>query len=108
MANQSNQSNPSTALKDPFHSPSREFYRDPYPTLKRLRQEAPVFWSEKGNYWIVTRFHHCMGSALAETEGQIALSTLFQRMPNLHMTRDKLERKEPFSLRGFKSLPVAF
>jgi cytochrome P450 len=29
---------------------------DPYPTYKRLREEAPVFWSETFNGWVLTRY----------------------------------------------------
>lgn len=52
--------------------------------------------------------HHCLGSALAETEGDIALSTLFRRMPNLTFEPRKLEHKQPFALRGLKELWVTF
>lgn len=50
--------------------------------------------------------HHCLGSSLAETEGQIAIGTVLRRMPNLKLKTDKLEYKTPFSLRGVHSLPV--
>jgi cytochrome P450 len=29
---------------------------DPYPTYKRLREEAPVFWSDTFNGWVITRY----------------------------------------------------
>jgi cytochrome P450 len=29
---------------------------DPYPTYKRLREEAPVFWSDTFNGWVLTRY----------------------------------------------------
>ena len=29
---------------------------DPYPTYRRLREEAPVFWSAQMNGWVVTRY----------------------------------------------------
>ncbi len=29
---------------------------DPYPTYRRLREEAPVFWSEHMNGWVVTSY----------------------------------------------------
>ncbi len=29
---------------------------DPYPTYKRLREEAPVLWSERVNGWVLTRY----------------------------------------------------
>src|SRR4029453_6757315 len=43
-------------VTDPFISVSKEFLDDPYPTFARLRDQAPVFWSEKGKYWIVSRY----------------------------------------------------
>lgn len=43
-----------TTLHDPLLNPTHEFYQNPYPMLGRLREEAPVFWSEKGDYWIVS------------------------------------------------------
>lgn len=46
----------SSTLVDPFVSPSKEFYQDPYPIFAKLRGEAPVFWSEKGDYWLVTSY----------------------------------------------------
>jgi len=35
---------------------SDEFLRDPYPLLRQLQMEAPVYWSESIGGWIVTRF----------------------------------------------------
>jgi cytochrome P450 len=54
--------------------------------------------------------HHCLGSALAGLEGQIAIDTLWKRMPNLKlaMDPDKVTWKRPFSLRGPTQLPVTF
>ncbi len=52
--------------------------------------------------------HHCLGSSLAETEAQIAIGTVLRRMPNLKFKADKVEYKEPFTLRGLKSLPLTF
>ncbi|HEY9868847.1 MAG TPA: cytochrome P450 [Candidatus Obscuribacterales bacterium] len=49
-------SNPATKLIDPLHHVTPEFLQDPYPTMQRLRSEAPVFWSDKGKYWIITRY----------------------------------------------------
>lgn len=50
--------------------------------------------------------HHCLGSTLAETEAQIAIGTMLRRLPNFKLKTEKLEHKEPFSLRGLKSLPL--
>jgi len=52
--------------------------------------------------------HHCLGSSLAETEGQIAIGALLKRMPQIKLETDHLEWKHPFSLRGPKALPVSF
>jgi hypothetical protein len=35
---------------------SREFMQNPYPTLRRLREEDPVHWSDSIGGWILTRY----------------------------------------------------
>jgi hypothetical protein len=35
---------------------SREFMEDPYPLLRRLREEDPVHWSDSIGGWILTRY----------------------------------------------------
>ncbi len=55
-----------------------------------------------------TGIHHCLGSSLAEVEGQIAIGTLLKRFPNLKMKSQKVEFKFPFALRGPKELLVTF
>ena len=35
---------------------SREFMEDPYPTLRRLREEDPVHWSDSIGGWVLTRY----------------------------------------------------
>jgi cytochrome P450 len=37
---------------------SPAFYQDPYPTFDRLREEAPVAWSEALGAWVLTRYEH--------------------------------------------------
>ncbi|MBI2812622.1 MAG: cytochrome P450 [Candidatus Melainabacteria bacterium] len=49
-------SQPSATLEDPILHASPEFINNPYPTFARFRNEAPVFWSEKGKYWIVSKY----------------------------------------------------
>lgn len=46
----------SSALVDPLHHMSSEFLQNPYPSFKKIRDEAPVFWSEQGKYWLVTGY----------------------------------------------------
>jgi cytochrome P450 len=46
----------SASVVDGFDPFSIEFLRDPYPILERARREAPVFFYEPLNSWIVTRY----------------------------------------------------
>jgi pimeloyl-[acyl-carrier protein] synthase len=52
--------------------------------------------------------HRCVGASLAETEGQIAIETLFRRLPNLKLDTNRVDFKTPFGLRGPKALPVSW
>lgn len=53
--------------------------------------------------------HFCLGAPLARLEGRIALTTLFRRFPNLHLTRplQSLRWKESLAARGVEALPVS-
>jgi cytochrome P450 len=39
---------------DPF---SPELRDDPYPLWKRLRDEAPLYYNDRHDFWVLTRFH---------------------------------------------------
>ncbi|MEC7923868.1 MAG: cytochrome P450 [Actinomycetota bacterium] len=39
---------------------SEEHYADPYPLWERMRHEAPVFFDEKLNAWLLTRYEDCV------------------------------------------------
>ena len=54
--------------------------------------------------------HFCLGASLARLEGQIAISTLVQRMPNLRLNiaPEQLRWRGTFVLRGLEALPVSF
>lgn len=52
--------------------------------------------------------HYCVGAALARLEGQIAINTILSRMPALRMESEDLKWNRNLTLRGLKSLPVAF
>jgi cytochrome P450 len=53
--------------------------------------------------------HFCLGSPLARMEGQIAVSTLLERMPNLRLREapEQLRWRKQLFLRGLEQLPVA-
>jgi len=52
--------------------------------------------------------HFCLGAPLARVEGQIALGTLLRRMPALALQTGIPDWRESSTLRGLKTLPVAF
>ncbi|GCE15370.1 cytochrome P450 family protein [Tengunoibacter tsumagoiensis] len=54
--------------------------------------------------------HYCLGAPLARLEGQIAIPTLLQRLPNLHLARkpEDLRWRGGMILRGLEALPVTF
>lgn len=54
--------------------------------------------------------HYCLGAPLARLEGQIAISTLLRRIPDLQLAKpvDALRWKRGLVLRGLESLPVVF
>jgi cytochrome P450 len=54
--------------------------------------------------------HYCLGAPLARLEGQIAISTLFRRIPDLRLAKplDALPWRRGLVLRGLESLPVEF
>ena len=71
--------------------------------LDILRQENQHVAFGKG-------IHYCLGAPLARLEGQIAIGTLLQRLPNLRQERPAVQltwTQNPI-LRGLTSLPVTF
>jgi cytochrome P450 len=54
--------------------------------------------------------HTCLGAPLARLEGQIAIGTLLQRLPHLHLAcePEHLIWSRAFGMRGVMNLPVTF
>lgn len=54
--------------------------------------------------------HYCLGAPLTRLEGQIAINTLVQRMPDLRLSiaPNQLQWRGGLILRGLKTLPVSF
>ncbi len=71
--------------------------------LDILRQENQHVAFGKG-------IHFCLGAPLARLEGQIAIGTLLQRLPNLRLASqpEQLTWTQTPILRGLVSLPVTF
>jgi pimeloyl-[acyl-carrier protein] synthase len=77
-----------------------EQFSDP-DKLDITRQENPHLAFGKGT-------HFCLGAALGRLEAQIAINTIVRRFNNLRLDTDHIEWHENPSLRGMKSMPVAF
>ena len=71
---------------------SDEFFRDPYPFYRQMREKAPVYWSPKLSSWLVTRYADCQAmledSDTFSSSGRVAY--LLDQLP-VHMQ----ERVEP-------------
>jgi cytochrome P450 len=52
--------------------------------------------------------HFCIGAPLARVEGQIAIGTLVQQLPELALATDRPEFRQSLTLRGLSTLPVRF
>jgi cytochrome P450 len=52
--------------------------------------------------------HFCLGAQLARLEGQIALSTVVRRFPELRLATTQLRWRPAPVLRGLESLPIRF
>ncbi|MCH7553461.1 MAG: cytochrome P450 [Chloroflexi bacterium] len=40
-----------------------EFIEDPYPTFRILHKEAPVFWNDALNFWMLTKYDDVVAAA---------------------------------------------
>jgi cytochrome P450 PksS len=72
-------------------------------------EELDITREEKDHLAFGKGIHYCLGAPLARMEGQIAFSTLFQRLPKLSLATqpEKLIYK-PGTMLSLESLPVSF
>lgn len=52
--------------------------------------------------------HHCLGASLARLETEIAISTIFKRLPNLALAAQAIEWRSFTAFRSLEALPVVF
>ncbi len=50
--------------------------------------------------------HHCLGSSLAQIDGQETFNTLAERLPALALATDVLTYAPPLNMRSLTCLPV--
>src|SRR5271170_6888190 len=47
---------PTLKWVSPLVNADQEFLDNPYPMLKQLREEAPIWWCEEQRYWLISRY----------------------------------------------------
>ena len=52
--------------------------------------------------------HFCLGASLARLEARIALTAILERLPDLRLAADRIERHQSFLVRGPAALPLRF
>ncbi|NIA68781.1 cytochrome P450 [Pelagibius litoralis] len=81
------------ANRDPFQYPDPD-------RLDLARQDGTSLAFGKGN-------HHCLGYGLAKLEGEIAFSTLFERVSAIEVKAKQPQWQANTSVRGLATLPVS-
>jgi len=51
----------------PFHPFSNDYLSDPYPTFAAVREQAPAFYSDELDMWVVTRYDDA-AAVMADTD----------------------------------------
>jgi len=80
------------------------------PAYRENAAELDVTQSDMKHVAFGQGMHYCLGAPLARLEGEIAFTTLLQRLPGLSLAVDPeaLEWRPGVGLRGLRSLPVRF
>jgi len=76
-----------------------EVYREP--TRFRLDRDG-----EPEHLAFSSGIHYCLGAPLARLEGEVALTALAARLPDLRLA-GRPQRRPGLTLRGYESLPVS-
>lgn len=69
----------SLRIYDPFDP---QVQQDPYPIYERLRDEAPVYWAEDANTWVLSRYDD-VSAALAAPETFSSAKGIFPSPPGV-------------------------
>jgi cytochrome P450 len=98
---------------------------NPYPILRRMREEAPLSHNEKYAFlawsrfedvekglvdWVTYRFgygpHFCLGAALGRLEGRAALDEVLQRSTDWEVAERHAAMGDAATVGGWEQLPV--
>lgn len=76
-----------------------ETLSDPYPTFRRLRQEAPVLWDDELFAWVLSRYHDCRQVLQTPTTFTRDRRKLGRPVPADGMTIQSLDPPDQIELR---------
>lgn len=65
----------------------REIINNPFPLFARLQREAPIYWSDKLNGWIVTRFEDCKAILLDRRFSSERMKPFFESLNDAQRAR---------------------
>jgi cytochrome P450 len=75
---------------------SYEFHEDPYPTYRRLREEAPLYRNDALSFWALSRYRDVLAASLDwETYSSAEGTTLERVDPRLFETRPMIIFQDP-------------
>ena len=77
---------------DPF---SPAFQADPFPVYRWMRDEAPVFYSEKWNWWALSRFDDVRAAALDPATTCRSRASTSTTRPRTRAARLPAQRRQP-------------
>ncbi len=70
-----------------FRPDAPAFLRDPFPTLRRMREEDPVHWSPRLKSWVLTRYDDCKAVLLDKEVSSDRLRPFFASLPGEEAAR---------------------
>jgi len=70
-----------------FRPDAPDFLRDPFPVLRRMREEDPVHWSPRLKSWVLTRYDDIKGVCLDREVSSDRLRPYFATLPGAEAAR---------------------
>jgi cytochrome P450 len=70
-----------------FRPDTPAFLRDPFPALRRMREEDPVHWSPRLKSWVLTRYDDCKAVLLDKEVSSDRLRPFFASLPGEEAAR---------------------